>query len=101
MEYCHGADHRAEEILGQYGLHDTDTGSPEARVAMLTKRISDLTEHLKSTSTTTTPAVGCCCWSAAVAACSNTSPGRRRALPVADRAPRPAPLSRSGLFTPV
>ncbi len=34
-------------ILGEYGLHDTDTGSPEAQVAMLTKRISDLTEHLK------------------------------------------------------
>ena len=34
-------------ILGEYGLHDTDTGSPEAQVALLTKRISDLTEHLK------------------------------------------------------
>jgi small subunit ribosomal protein S15 len=34
-------------ILGEYGLHDTDTGSPEAQVAMLTKRITDLTEHLK------------------------------------------------------
>lgn len=36
-----------KEILGTYGLHDTDTGSPEAQVAMLTKRIADLTEHLK------------------------------------------------------
>lgn len=36
-----------KEILGTYGLHGTDTGSPEAQVAMLTKRISDLTEHLK------------------------------------------------------
>ena len=36
-----------KEILGQYGLHDTDTGSPEAQVALLTKRITDLTEHLK------------------------------------------------------
>lgn len=34
-------------ILAEYGLHATDTGSPEAQVAMLTKRISDLTEHLK------------------------------------------------------
>jgi small subunit ribosomal protein S15 len=34
-------------ILGEYGLHDTDTGSPEAQVALLTKRIADLTEHLK------------------------------------------------------
>ena len=37
-----------QEILGSYGLHETDTGSPEAQVAMLTKRISDLTEHLKT-----------------------------------------------------
>lgn len=36
-----------KEILSNYGLHETDTGSPEAQVAMLTKRITDLTEHLK------------------------------------------------------
>lgn len=36
-----------KEILGSYGLHGTDTGSPEAQVALLSKRISDLTEHLK------------------------------------------------------
>jgi small subunit ribosomal protein S15 len=36
-----------KQILGEYGLHETDTGSPEAQVAMLTKRIQDLTEHLK------------------------------------------------------
>ncbi len=36
-----------KEILSQYGLHDTDTGSPEAQIALLTKRIADLTEHLK------------------------------------------------------
>lgn len=36
-----------KEILGSYGLHETDTGSPEAQVALLTKRIADLTEHLK------------------------------------------------------
>ncbi|GAC82000.1 MULTISPECIES: 30S ribosomal protein S15 [Gordonia] len=34
-------------ILAEYGVHPTDTGSPEAQVAMLTKRIKDLTEHLK------------------------------------------------------
>jgi small subunit ribosomal protein S15 len=34
-------------ILGDYGTHESDTGSPEAQVALLTKRISDLTEHLK------------------------------------------------------
>ncbi|MGV0792618.1 30S ribosomal protein S15 [Mycolicibacterium sp. XJ1819] len=35
-------------ILAEYGLHETDTGSPEAQVALLTKRITDLTEHLKT-----------------------------------------------------
>ena len=34
-------------ILDEYGTHTGDTGSPEAQVALLTKRISDLTEHLK------------------------------------------------------
>lgn len=34
-------------VLAEYGLHETDTGSPEAQIAMLTKRITDLTEHLK------------------------------------------------------
>ncbi|AWV47612.1 30S ribosomal protein S15 [Mycobacterium leprae Kyoto-2] len=36
-----------KEILSSYGLHATDTGSPEAQIALLTKRIADLTEHLK------------------------------------------------------
>jgi small subunit ribosomal protein S15 len=34
-------------ILDTYGVHEGDTGSPEAQVALLTKRISDLTEHLR------------------------------------------------------
>jgi small subunit ribosomal protein S15 len=34
-------------ILDTYGVHGGDTGSPEAQVALLTKRIADLTEHLK------------------------------------------------------
>jgi len=36
-----------KEILSDYGLHETDTGSPEAQVALLTTRIIGLTEHLK------------------------------------------------------
>ena len=35
------------EILKEFGLHETDTGSPEAQVALLTTRIRQLTEHLK------------------------------------------------------
>lgn len=36
-----------KQILADYGLHETDTGSAEAQVALLTTRISGLTEHLK------------------------------------------------------
>ena len=35
------------EIINEYATHEGDTGSPEVQVAMLTKRIKDLTEHLK------------------------------------------------------
>ena len=37
-----------QQIVSQYGTTPTDTGSPEVQVALLTKRIQDLTEHLKS-----------------------------------------------------
>ena len=33
--------------LKEFGLHETDTGSPEAQVALLSARINQLTEHLK------------------------------------------------------
>ena len=35
-------------IIGQYKVHESDTGSPEVQVALLTKRINDLTEHFKT-----------------------------------------------------
>ena len=34
-------------IIDEYRLHDSDTGSPEVQVALLTERINHLTEHLK------------------------------------------------------
>ncbi len=34
-------------IVAEYEVHAGDTGSPEVQVALLTKRINDLTEHLK------------------------------------------------------
>jgi small subunit ribosomal protein S15 len=34
-------------IIDEYKQHDSDTGSPEVQVAILTKRINDLTEHFK------------------------------------------------------
>ncbi|MDP9188940.1 MAG: 30S ribosomal protein S15 [Actinomycetota bacterium] len=38
------------ELVGKYGRTDTDTGSAEVQVAMLTERINDLTEHLRANS---------------------------------------------------
>ena len=35
------------EIIGAYKTHDGDTGSPEVQVAILSERISYLTEHFK------------------------------------------------------
>jgi len=35
------------QIIETYKTHEGDTGSPEVQIAILTKRISDLTEHLK------------------------------------------------------
>ena len=36
-----------EAIVGEYQVHQTDTGSPEVQIAILTNRINSLTEHLK------------------------------------------------------
>jgi small subunit ribosomal protein S15 len=36
-----------KQIMTEYATVEGDTGSPEVQIAMLTRRISDLTEHLK------------------------------------------------------
>jgi len=36
-----------QEIMTEYATHEGDTGSPEVQVALLTRRINDLTGHLK------------------------------------------------------
>ena len=36
-----------QEIIAKYATHEGDTGPPEVQVALLSKRIADLTEHLK------------------------------------------------------
>ena len=36
------------EVVKQYRVHDTDTGSPEVQVALLTTRIAYLTEHFQT-----------------------------------------------------
>ena len=39
---------RKQTVIGNHRLHDTDTGSPEVQVALLTERIVHLTEHFKT-----------------------------------------------------
>ena len=39
---------RKEQVAKEYQTHDKDTGSPEVQIAILTERITELTEHLKS-----------------------------------------------------
>ena len=36
-----------QAIMAEFKLHESDTGSPEVQVALLTQRIKDITEHLK------------------------------------------------------
>lgn len=42
------APERTKELVGEFQRHGTDTGSPEVQIALLTNRISYLTEHFKS-----------------------------------------------------
>jgi small subunit ribosomal protein S15 len=37
-----------QELIGKHGRTSADTGSPEVQIAMLTRRINDLTEHLRT-----------------------------------------------------
>ena len=39
---------RTQDIIAEFKTHDTDTGSPEVQIALLTERIQYLTEHFKS-----------------------------------------------------
>ena len=37
-----------QEIIGKYGKSDADTGSTQVQIALLTQRINELTEHLRT-----------------------------------------------------
>jgi small subunit ribosomal protein S15 len=37
-----------QDLITKHGRNDTDTGSPEVQIAMLTERINQLTEHLRT-----------------------------------------------------
>ena len=39
---------KKEKIIKEVAIHDTATGSPEVQISILTKRIEELTKHLKS-----------------------------------------------------
>ena len=39
---------KKQAIIAAYRLHESDTGSPEVQIALLTQRIQELTEHLKT-----------------------------------------------------
>lgn len=39
---------KREGIISSYRTHETDTGSPEVQVALLTARITELTDHLRT-----------------------------------------------------
>ena len=39
---------KKQEIIARHKIHETDTGSPEVQIAILTERIQHLTEHLKT-----------------------------------------------------
>lgn len=39
---------KKQELINEYAIKDGDTGSPEVQVAILTHRISNLTEHFKT-----------------------------------------------------
>jgi len=42
------ATEKKQEIINSYKLHESDTGSPEVQIAILTERIIYLTEHFKT-----------------------------------------------------
>ena len=55
MQYCIDPNNimaltqkRKQELISEYQVHETDTGSADLQVAMLTDRINQLTQHLKS-----------------------------------------------------
>jgi small subunit ribosomal protein S15 len=39
---------KKKELIGAYKVHEKDTGSPEVQIAILTERIKNITDHLKT-----------------------------------------------------
>jgi len=36
------------QVVGHHGRHETDTGSPQVQIALMTRRINELTDHLRT-----------------------------------------------------
>ena len=39
---------KKKQVIDEFAVHEKDTGSPEVQIALLTKRIEELTEHMKT-----------------------------------------------------
>ena len=63
---------RTQEFVQNNRQHETDTGSPEVQIALLSDRIDYLTEHFKTHSRITIPAAGCSSSWDSGAGCSTT-----------------------------
>jgi len=48
LEYMALSKDEKQKIVNKFALHEGDTGSPEAQIAILTEEISKLSEHLKA-----------------------------------------------------
>ena len=64
---------KKKEIFEKYGKSNTDTGSPEAQIALFSYRIAHLTEHLKSNHKIIALNELLKCWLVNVVVCSTTS----------------------------
>ena len=51
-----------QAIIQEYAIHEGDTGSPEVQIAILTYRIKNLTEHLKTNKKDNTAVAVCSRW---------------------------------------
>lgn len=80
-------------IIEEYATADGDTGSPEVQIALLSKRISELTEHLKTHKHDHHSRRGLLLLVGQPAPPAEVpAEGRHPALPYAHRAARPAPI---------
>ena len=79
-----------QELISKHGRNAEDTGSTEVQVAMLTQRINDLTEHLRTHPKDHYSRRGLLRWSAGAAGSSVPAEDESRGLPRPHQGARPA-----------